>query len=107
MTAADLEYVTVARADDVPPGALYEAELDGEPLLIVNVEGTLYACAALCTHLDGPLSQGVLTGAVLRCPWHGSTFDVRSGEALGRPAREPLRGYALRVHAGEIQVARP
>ena len=99
-------FVTLARVADVPPGAIFEAELDGESLLIVNAGGELFACDALCTHLDGPLAQGTLDGAVLRCPWHGSAFDLRSGAVLNRPARTPLACFALTVADGEIRVAR-
>lgn len=72
----------------------------------MNAGGELFACDALCTHLDGPLSQGTLDGTVLRCPWHGSAFDLRSGEALNRPAHTPLACFPLTVTDGEIRVAR-
>lgn len=100
------EFAAAARVEDVPPGSIFEAELDGESLLIVNAGGELFACDALCTHLDGPLSQGTLDDIVLRCPWYGSAFDLRSGEALNRPARTPLACFPLKVSDGEIRVSR-
>jgi len=101
------ELVTLATVQDVPPGAIYEAELNGRSLLIVNVEGELRVIDALCTHLDGPLSQGSLAGYTISCPWHGSCFDVRDGAVANRPAKTPLGTYEVTVDGDAIRVARP
>jgi nitrite reductase/ring-hydroxylating ferredoxin subunit len=101
------ELVTLARVEDVPPGAIYEAELDGRSLLVVNVEGDLRVIDALCTHLDGPLSLGGLEGYTISCPWHGSCFDVRDGSVANRPAKTALGTYEVTVEDGEIRVTRP
>lgn len=101
------EFVTVASVADVPPGAIYEAELDGRSLLVVNVDGELRVIDALCTHLDGPLSQGELDGYTIKCPWHGSCFDVRDGSVANRPAKTSLGTYEVTIENGEIRVARP
>jgi nitrite reductase/ring-hydroxylating ferredoxin subunit len=100
------EYATLARTDEVPPGSIYEAELDGRSLLIVNVDGEFHVIDALCTHLEGPLSQGELVGSELSCPWHNSGFDVRTGEPLRKPATVPIGTYEVRVEDGAIRVAR-
>jgi 3-phenylpropionate/trans-cinnamate dioxygenase ferredoxin subunit len=99
------EYETVARLEEVRPGALHEVEAAGRSLLLANVQGEVYAIAALCTHLEGPLSQGTLEGSVLTCPWHGSRFDVRTGGVLNRPATEALATYPVRVEDGDVKVA--
>ncbi len=101
------ELVRLATVEEVPPGAIYEAELDGRSLLVVNIEGDLRVIDALCTHLDGPLSQGGLDGYTISCPWHGSCFDVRDGAVVNRPAKTPLGTYEVAVEDGEIRVARP
>ena len=41
-------------------------------------------------HYHARLSEGLLTGTVLRCPMHHSRFDVRTGEALCAPALDAL-----------------
>jgi len=46
-----------------------------------------------CTHKGGPLSDGVLINGVVQCPWHGSQFDVRTGEVKAGPAKEPIETY--------------
>ncbi len=101
------EYEKLADLDEVPQGTMYEAEHGSEPMIVANVDGEICVFAALCTHLDGPLSQGGIDGGVVSCPWHGSTFDVRSGAALKEPAERPLTTYAVSIEGGEIRVAIP
>jgi nitrite reductase (NADH) small subunit len=82
---------------DVPPGA---AVLVGE-VAVFNLGGELYAVQNACTHKAGPLNEGALEGGVVECPWHGSRFDVRTGQVVLGPAKEPLKTYRVIV-AGPI-----
>ena len=99
------EYTTLARIEDVPPGAIYETEFDGRPLLIVNDDGAVRVIDALCTHLEGPLSQGELIDGAITCPWHNSAFDLASGEATKKPASVPIGVHDVQIEDGEIRVA--
>jgi nitrite reductase/ring-hydroxylating ferredoxin subunit len=95
---------TVAPVDAVATGTALSLEVDGEPMLIANVEGELYAIADRCGDSPLPLRLGTLEGPVVRCPWHGCRWDVRTGERLdGGPGR--VRVFPVRVADGEIQVA--
>ena len=52
----------------------------------------------------GPLSDGMLVGTEVTCPWHGAVFDVTSGGVLGPPAPKDVSRYTVRVHGDEIEV---
>ncbi len=54
--------------------------------LIVRHEGRDYQIPKACPHRGAPLADGYVNGPFLRCPWHGATFDVRTGERLRGPA---------------------
>ena len=43
-----------------------------------------------CTHKGGPLSDGVLICGTVQCPWHGSQFDVKTGEVKCGPAKKNI-----------------
>jgi nitrite reductase/ring-hydroxylating ferredoxin subunit len=43
-----------------------------------------------CTHKGGPLSDGVLMCGTVQCPWHGSQFDVHTGEVKAGPAEAKI-----------------
>ena len=48
-----------------------------------------------CTHRGGPLSDGVLICGTVQCPWHGSQFDVTTGEVKCGPAEQPIGVYEV------------
>ena len=48
-----------------------------------------------CTHKGGPLSDGVLICGTVQCPWHGSQFDVYTGEVKCGPATEQIETYEI------------
>jgi nitrite reductase/ring-hydroxylating ferredoxin subunit len=65
-------------------------EYDGEQFRVVELDdGTLLAHATTCPHWLGPLSDAASGNGMLRCPWHGYLFDVRTGESADG------RGYRL------------
>jgi glycine betaine catabolism B len=101
------DWVTVAKADDLPDGEMIGADVDGLQLLVANVAGRYYAIRSVCTHEGGPLADGDLDGDIVTCPWHGSQFDVTTGEVDAGPATEPEPVYEVRVDGNEIQVAKP
>ncbi|HET7856720.1 MAG TPA: Rieske 2Fe-2S domain-containing protein [Gaiellaceae bacterium] len=98
------ELVTVARADEVPPGTAKKVQAGGETIALVNVDGSLYATQGACLHLQGPLGDGKVDGHLLRCPWHGWTYDVRTGKNDFDLAIE-LRTFEVTVEDGDVKVA--
>ena len=85
------------RIDAVPSGS---ALLVGD-VAVFNVTGSFCATQAKCTHKQGPLNEGKLDGSTVTCPWHGSQFNVCSGDVLRGPAVDPLKRCRVVVE-GEI-----
>jgi 3-phenylpropionate/trans-cinnamate dioxygenase ferredoxin subunit len=96
--------ISALRAADVPPGTCTRAYVSGKEIAVFNVGGQFYATQAHCTHAGGPLYEGSLAGEIVTCPWHGSQFDVRTGEVVQDPADEPLATYPLQVKDGVLVV---
>jgi len=81
------------------------AWVDGtEPLLLVNVGGTVRAVQGICSHEYFELDRGFLTAGSLTCALHFSRFDLVSGEPLDPPADEPLAVYPVSIEDGRIVV---
>ncbi len=99
-----MEFVRVAGKGDVKPGETKLVVVAGEEVCLVNVNGDYFAVSNVCTHAGGPIDQGDLTDYDIECPLHGSTFDVRTGEATGPPAVEALTPYAVRVEGDDVLV---
>jgi nitrite reductase (NADH) small subunit len=99
------ELVSVARAEDVPPGTVTAVEAAGEPVALVNLDGTFYALQGKCLHLEGPLGEGhIELECYLTCPWHGWKYHVRTGKNDFDLAIE-ARTYDVTVEDGEVKVA--
>jgi 3-phenylpropionate/trans-cinnamate dioxygenase ferredoxin subunit len=39
-------------------------------------------------------------GELLRCPWHGWEFDLRTGKSWCEPDRTKVRSFDLKVESG-------
>jgi 3-phenylpropionate/trans-cinnamate dioxygenase ferredoxin subunit len=97
-------FYQVILLEDLPKGERIFIELDGEPIVIFNIAGDIYAIGDRCTHDDGPLGEGELEDHTIICPRHGAKFDVRTGDALTLPAVEPTTNYPIQVVDGMIEI---
>ena len=75
----------VARKSDLSPGKMIGVEVSGKWLVVANVEGSFYAMNGKCNHAGGELWNGTLTSYVVKCPRHGSEYDIRTGKVLKAP----------------------
>jgi nitrite reductase/ring-hydroxylating ferredoxin subunit len=98
------ETVRVARLDELPPGSMRYADVDGLPIALANVGGQIYAFSDTCRHEGGPLSAGVLIGDAVTCPWHGWTYNVRTGKAIVPPVGIRIPTYPVTVRDGHVYV---
>jgi NADPH-dependent 2,4-dienoyl-CoA reductase/sulfur reductase-like enzyme/nitrite reductase/ring-hydroxylating ferredoxin subunit len=89
---------------DVAEGQMLAGRVGDEAVLIARTGGALYAVSALCTHYQGPLADGLIKDGVVRCPWHHACFSLKTGEAVGAPAIDPLACYAVEEADGRIVV---
>lgn len=96
--------VEVAKVHDIPPGEMLRVHAHGAWIVIVNLDGQYYALADTCTHEDASLFKGIFKDGCIRCPLHGSRFDVRTGKPLEEPAEEPLKIYPVRALNGMILI---
>jgi nitrite reductase (NADH) small subunit len=98
-----VEFLPVARVDDVPPGTIRSVRAGEEEIALAHCDGSFYAVQGRCLHLQGPLGEGRLEGCVLSCPWHGWQYDVRTGKNEFDLAIQ-LRTYEVQVEDGELRV---
>jgi glycine betaine catabolism B len=98
------DFVKVAETKDVQASQMIAAEVNGEKVCIANVEGRYYAIGNVCTHMGGPLAEGKLEEHVVQCPWHGSRFDIRTGEVVRPPAIRPEPTYEVKEENNNILI---
>jgi NADPH-dependent 2,4-dienoyl-CoA reductase/sulfur reductase-like enzyme/nitrite reductase/ring-hydroxylating ferredoxin subunit len=96
-------------AGGIPANSLAEGvpllgHVQGEPVILVRRGSEVFAIGATCSHYGGPLADGLVVGDTVRCPWHHACFSLRTGEALGAPALNPVAGYEIVQRAGQVFV---
>ena len=100
--------IRVASLTDVPVGEPKYIETEGKAVVLVRIGESVYACSDVCTHQGGPLSEGQLSGTRLTCPWHGWSFDVKTGTCLMPSRGGAVPSYPTRVdEAGSVWVELP
>ena len=106
-----MESMRVAGAADIPDGSMRRVEAGGDAVLVANVGGAFYAIANTCSHRGGDLSKGTIQDGIVKCPRHGSRFDVRSGRNLEGPRilgkrfiTGPVKAYSVTVDGEDILV---
>ena len=106
----------VARTDEIPEGERKLITVRGRDIAVFNVDGDYLAILDRCPHQGGSLCRGKLVGLVeadgpgryrysrqgeiVRCPWHGWEFDLRTGKSYCDPTRTWVKSYATSVEPG-------
>ena len=109
----------VASVGEIAPGTCKAVTVAGRPIGIFNVNGEHYALIDRCPHEGAALCWGQITGRfesdrpgeyrltrvgeMLRCPWHGWEYDLKTGVSIGDP-RLKLRRYEVVQRDGAIYV---
>jgi nitrite reductase/ring-hydroxylating ferredoxin subunit len=104
--------VDLLAVDDVPPGTMKMAWVDGtDQVIVINTGGAagdeFKAFQGICTHEYFELDKGFLTAGSLTCALHLSRFDLASGDALDPPAELPLAMYPVIVEGDRILIEIP
>ena len=110
----------VCSEQDIQPGNKRTYTVKNVPVVVVRSNnGEFHAIYGFCPHQHSPLGEGVLVGVteaaqpgdtlgyqrvgeILRCPWHGFSFDVVTGRCLSVPDKLRVRTYPLTVDEHEV-----
>ncbi len=99
------EWIRVAEESVLEEGVPVATEVaEDKKVLVVRLKGKVHACGNECSHYGAPLTDGVLSGTVLTCPWHNARFDVTTGRMLAAPALNNLPLYEAKVEGGAVYV---
>jgi len=101
-------FVDVGNIADLAEGQIMAADVDGNSILIANVEGEPYAFRNVCpTDGRNPLDGGRISGSVLVCPWHNCPYDARSGKRVDdEPGAKSLAVVPIAVDSdGTMRIA--
>lgn len=80
MKDTEEEFVPVLDEAELKEGSMKLVTVEGTPVLLVKVQGKIFALDNRCPHMSCGLSGGLLEGHVIICPCHDWRFDLKTGE---------------------------
>lgn len=98
-----MAFQKVASLDDLWSGEMTAVSVDGQYILLVNIDDRVRAYADACPHMRTRLSQGSLRGCMLICATHQWQFDALTGKGVN-PATACLEEFSVRIENGDILV---
>jgi len=104
-SAMSQPFVKLASLSHLAIGRLLRVQHEDKDLCLAYVDGQVYAVDDMCSHEDASLAKGSLHGDCVKCPLHGSRFDLKTGAALDEPAEDPINTYAVKLDGDDILVA--
>lgn len=113
----------IATTDEIAPGERKLVTIEDREIVVFNLGGDYVGILNRCPHQGGRLCDGVVTalitsdepgkikydrpGEIIRCPWHGWFFDLRTGQSWGEPERIKTRNYDVAIADGQSLVEGP
>lgn len=96
-TPPGADWHPAGKASDFEDEDVEQIRVGDLAIAVYKAEGQFFATQDLCTHEQAYLSDGVVVGCVIECPFHQGRFDVRTGKPLGAPVSVPLRTFPVKV----------
>lgn len=96
--------VPVCDLSAIPVGEMRCVSLSDRNVLAAHTSAGVFVADEMCTHEDARLCDGNLNGTVVKCPLHGSRFELTTGQVLDDPADQNLKVYPASVRDGVIVI---
>ena len=95
--------IIACKTAELESGNMKKITVDGNEIVMANVDGNYFACDDTCTHAGASLSEGTLDNSTITCGWHGAQFDCTSGSLAKFPAKiNDLRTYNVTIESDDV-----
>lgn len=92
--------LTLAR---LPDGEVLFETVAGQAVILSRHGDTVTCFRNACAHMGVEMTEGLVEGGILTCPFHGFRYALDSGECLTAPEVQ-LHAHAVRVIGDRVQV---
>ena len=100
--SAQVTLLRLCRIDEIAEDTPLRVEAAAAVYAVARSGGKIFVLADQCTHGPGKLSEGVVLGSEIECPFHQGRFDLSSGQPTYPPCIEAVRTWTATVKGGEI-----
>ena len=87
--------------DELQEGRVMTVWAGHQGICLTHYKGKFSALDNRCPHQGGPLGEGSIENGMLRCPWHGWEFDIKTGKSIFNPNKVRVACYDVEVEAAE------
>ena len=77
--------------------------VNGRHVAIFRLGNEIFAIDNLCLHHGGPLCDGSIAGGVVTGPWHGWSYEIRTGTMVQDP-RVGVSKHEVRIDGDNVHV---
>ena len=97
--------ILVGKTTEVMPGQMKKVLVDENEVVVINIDGNYYAMDDTCAHAGASLAEGSLDNSIITCPWHGATWDCKTGKMIKFGVQlKDLAPYKVTVESDEVFV---
>jgi nitrite reductase (NADH) small subunit/3-phenylpropionate/trans-cinnamate dioxygenase ferredoxin subunit len=97
------EFVSVGGIGDFVSGQGKMVTVNGRHVALFRLGDEFYAIDNLCLHKAGPLCEGFIENDVVTCPWHGWSYEIKTGTLVQDP-RVGVSKHDVRIEEGLVSV---
>lgn len=97
------DFVTVGQIADFAVGRGRMVIVSGRHIALFRLDDGFFAIDNLCLHRAGPLCDGDIESGVVTCPWHGWSYEIRSGTLVQDP-RLGVSKHNTRIVGDDVQI---
>jgi nitrite reductase/ring-hydroxylating ferredoxin subunit/uncharacterized membrane protein len=96
--------VTVATRDELQVDQMKLLHLGGRRIVLARTKDGYVAFDDRCTHKGASLAGGVMVCGTVQCLWHGSQFDVSTGQVKAGPAEKEIDVYQVKEDGEHVRL---
>lgn len=94
--------IKIADIDELDINQMKLLRVNSKRMVLAKTETGYVVFDDHCTHRGGSLAGGSMICGTVHCPWHGSQFDVRTGELKAGPAKTGIQTYEITEEDGKV-----
>jgi uncharacterized membrane protein/nitrite reductase/ring-hydroxylating ferredoxin subunit len=96
--------IEAAKENELQVNQMKLIRLKDKRVVLGRTENGYVAFDDHCTHRGGSLAGGAMICGTVQCPWHGSQFNVNTGEVKAGPAKQAINTYVVREANGKVLI---
>ena len=98
-----MSFVSVGHVAEFESGKGKMVVVNGRHVALFRLGDDFHAIDNLCLHKAGPLCEGQIDNDVVTCPWHGWSYEIKTGTLVQDP-RVGVNKHEVKIEGGAISI---